>query len=84
MTGRLGVEQAATHPGPAARLRTATVSRPGPYHDGYVSTPRCGNGAVRGEHPDSICHTAHIGHRWIDNIAISDTVDGIISMLRVY
>ncbi|MFJ9544483.1 NUDIX hydrolase [Streptomyces sp. NPDC101225] len=40
--------------------------------------------AVTVEHPDSICHTAHIGHRWIDNIAISDTVDGINSMLRVY
>lgn len=40
--------------------------------------------AVTVEHPDSICHTAHIGLRWIDNIAISDTVDGINSMLRVY
>ncbi|MEV0446201.1 NUDIX domain-containing protein [Streptomyces spectabilis] len=40
--------------------------------------------AVTVEHPDSICRTAHIGHHSIDNIAISDTVDGINHMLRVY
>ncbi|WP_283113623.1 hypothetical protein [Streptomyces halobius] len=28
--------------------------------------------------------TAHIGHLWIDSIAISDTVDGINNMLRIY
>ncbi|MGA5504968.1 NUDIX hydrolase [Streptomyces umbrinus] len=40
--------------------------------------------AVAVEHPDSICRTAHVGHHWIDNITISETIDGINHMLRVY
>ncbi|MFG2525309.1 NUDIX hydrolase [Streptomyces sp. NPDC048527] len=34
--------------------------------------------------PDAICSTAHIGHRWIDNIAISQTVPDINGLLRTY
>lgn len=34
--------------------------------------------------PDTICGTAHIGHRWVDNIAISQTVPDINGLLRAY
>ncbi|SER13657.1 NUDIX domain-containing protein [Streptomyces sp. yr375] len=40
--------------------------------------------AVTVEHPDSICQNAHVGHRWIDTISISHTLNGIDGMLRVY
>lgn len=40
--------------------------------------------AVTAEKPDAICHTAHVGHRWIDNVSISSTVADIDPVLRVY
>lgn len=40
--------------------------------------------AVTAEKPDAICHTAHVGHRWIDNVSISTTVADIDPVLRVY
>ncbi|MBT2543287.1 NUDIX domain-containing protein [Streptomyces sp. ISL-44] len=40
--------------------------------------------AVTVEHPDSICQSAHLGHRWIDSISISTIVNDIDGMLRVY
>ncbi|MEU2874540.1 NUDIX domain-containing protein [Streptomyces olivoreticuli] len=40
--------------------------------------------AVTTGHPDSICWSGHTGHRWIDNIAISDTVTDIDHLLRAY
>lgn len=40
--------------------------------------------AVTPEQPDSICRTAHIGHRWIDSDSISRTVEGIDPILRAY
>ena len=40
--------------------------------------------AVTTGHPDGICWSGHTGHRWIDNIAISDTVTDIDHLLRAY
>lgn len=40
--------------------------------------------AVTSPQPDSICWTRRTGHRWIDNITISDTVPDIDHLLRAY
>ncbi|MFE2916809.1 NUDIX hydrolase [Kitasatospora indigofera] len=40
--------------------------------------------AVTCTNPDSICHTAHVGHRWIDNLSIASTVNNVDHLLRAY
>lgn len=54
------------------------------HHDADGQTTLVLAFAVTAEHPDSICHTAHIGHRWIDNITIADTVTNVDHLLRAY
>jgi hypothetical protein len=40
--------------------------------------------AATSAHPDAICGSAHLAHRWIVNIAISTTVPDLDTILRVY